>query len=45
MKIFNQLGAVSSPDTHDRFVSEVAILQCNKQIWDDLPQNRLTITM
>ncbi len=43
MKIFNQLGAVCSPDTHDRFVTEIANTQRHKSIWDDLPNNTLTI--
>lgn len=43
LKIFNQLGAVCSPDTHDRFVTDVANTQRGKTIWDDLPNDTLTI--
>ena len=43
MKILNQLGAECSPDTHDRFVTDVASKQRGKTIWDDLPNDTLTI--
>ena len=43
MKIFNQLGAVCSPDTHDRFVTEIVSTQRGKTVWDNLPNNTLTI--
>lgn len=43
MKILNRFGAVSSPDTHDRFVAEVANSQRMKTLWDDLCDEILTI--
>ena len=35
LKVLN-FGAVSSPDTHDCFVTDVATHQRNKTVWDDL---------
>ena len=40
IKIFNQLGAVTSTDTHDHFVTTVAEHQ---SVWDNLPENLFTI--
>ena len=39
----NRLGVTSSPDTHDRFITEVATMQRNKSLWDDLMANTLTL--
>ena len=38
IQILNQFGAVSSSDTHDRFVTEIARIQRTKTVWDDLPK-------
>ena len=43
LKILNQFGAVSSPDTHDRFVTDVATRQRNKTVWDDLSDQIFTL--
>ena len=43
IKILNQLGAVASTDTHDRFVTAVAENQREKSVWDYLPDNVFTI--
>ena len=43
LKVLNRLGCVSSPDTHDRFVTFHAESQHEKDIWDDLPKNIFTI--
>lgn len=43
LKILNRLGAVSSQDTHDRFVTEMAGIQRQKTVWDDLPNNNFTV--
>ena len=43
MKLLNQLGIVCSPDTHDRYVTEIAHNQRNKTLWDFLPQANFTV--
>ena len=43
ISILNRLGCVSSPDTHDRFVTQHAIAQRQSKIWDEIPNNRFTI--
>ena len=43
LRILNRVGAVSSADTHDRFVTEKAELQKGKHIWDVLPSECFTI--
>ena len=43
IKILNQLGAVSSTDTHDRFVIKVAEKQRERDVWYELPDNVFTI--
>lgn len=42
MRIFKRLGAVSSPDTHDRFVTDI-LLVWKHYIWYDLSNETLTI--
>ena len=36
MRIFNQLGVVASPDTHDRYMTSVAEQQRGRSLWNDL---------
>lgn len=43
IKILNQLGAVASADTHDRFVTYVSEKQREKCIWESLPENTFSI--
>ena len=43
IRILNRLGCCSSPDTHDRFVTEHAIARRQAKIWDKLPRNVFTI--
>ena len=43
IRILNQLGAVASTDTHDRFVTAVAENQRAKSVWDTLPDNVFTV--
>ena len=43
MRLLNRLGCVSSPDTHDRFVTHHAVAKRERSIWDDLPKNVFTI--
>ena len=43
IRILNQLGAVSSTDTHDRFVTAVAEKQRERGAWSELPNNVFTI--
>jgi len=43
IQILNRLGCVSSPDTHDRFVTFHATIKRQLQIWDELPSNVFTI--
>ena len=44
IKVFNQFGAVSSPDTHDRFVTDVAACQRKKKtVWHDLSDMIFTV--
>ena len=42
IKILNEFGAVSSPDTHDRFVTDVANHERDKTVWDDLCEGVFT---
>ena len=43
IKILNQLGAVASTDTHDRFVTCVSEHQRERSVWDSLSQNVFSI--
>lgn len=43
MKIFNRLGFVSSPSTHDEFVTSISETQRLKSLWDNLPRDTFTI--
>ena len=43
LRILNRLGCTSSPDTHDRFVTQHAEARCQKQIWDEIPKNVFTV--
>lgn len=43
IKILNQFGAVCSPDTHDRFVTDVACTERQKTVWDHFPMDTLTL--
>ena len=42
-KLIIRLGAVSSPDTHDRYVADMAQLQRSKTVWHDLTDNIFTV--
>jgi len=43
IKIRDQFGAVSSTDTHDRFVTAVAEKQRERSVWYEPPNNAFTI--
>ena len=43
LKILNRIGCVSSPDTHDRFVTYHAEQQRNKSVWEEIPQSVFTV--
>ena len=43
IKILNQLGAVCSTDTHDRFATAVAEKQRERDVWCELPDNVFTV--
>ena len=43
IKILNQLGAVASADTHDRFVTSISNHQRERSVWDSLAQNVFSI--
>ena len=43
IRILNRLGCASSPDTHDRFVTQHAMVQRQATIWDNIPINAFTI--
>jgi hypothetical protein len=43
LKIFNQLGFTSSPDTYDRFVTSQAIRQREESLWDEISKHVFTI--
>ena len=43
IQILNRLGCASSPDTHDRFVTQHAMVQCQAAIWDNIPSNAFAI--
>ena len=43
LRILNRLGCTSSPDTHDRFVTQHAELQRKHSIWDEIPPSVFTV--
>ena len=43
LRILNRLGCVSSPDTHDRFVTSQAKKQRNTELWTELSDKVLSI--
>ena len=43
IRIFNSLGAVSSVDTHDRFVTEEAENERQLSVWDHLDHSTFTV--
>ena len=43
IRILNRLGCVSSPDTHDRFVTEHAQIKRQTSIWEEIPHNVFTV--
>ena len=43
LKILNRIGCVSSPDTHDRFVTYHAELQRHTNVWNEIPEHTFTI--
>ena len=43
IRILNRLGCCSSADTHDRFVTQHAMAQRQRTIWDNIPTNTFTI--
>ena len=43
IKIFNRLGCSTSPDTHDRFVTQHAMARRQSKIWGEIPSNAFTI--
>ena len=43
IRILNRLGCVSSPDTHDRFVTEHAQIKRQRSIWEEIPHNVFTV--
>ena len=43
LQILNRLGCTSSPDTHDRFVTQHAEAQRSKSLWCELPKGVFTV--
>ena len=43
MRILNRLGCVSSPDTHDRFITERAEKKRQQSIWEEIPAKIFTV--
>lgn len=43
LKILNQFGCVSSPDTYDRFVTSHAMRQSERVIWDEMSKHTFTV--
>ena len=43
LKMLNRIGCVSSPDTHDRFVTHHAELQRHTNVWNEIPEHTFTI--
>ena len=43
LRILNRLGCVSSPDSHDRFITEHAETKRHKSIWEEIPPNVFTV--
>ena len=43
IRILNRLGCATSPDTHDRFVTQHAMVQHQSKIWDKISSNTFTI--
>ena len=43
IRILNRLGCATSPDTHDRFVTQHAMAQRQSKIWDEISSNAFTI--
>ena len=43
IRILNRLGCASSPDTHDRYVTQLAMAQRQSTIWNNIPNNVFTI--
>ena len=43
LKLLNRLGCVSSPDTHDRYVTSIAELNRQTSIWDHIPSDTFTV--
>ena len=43
IRILNRLGCASSPDTHDRYVTQHAVAQHQSTIWNNIPNNVFTI--
>ena len=43
LRVLNRLGCVSSPDTHDRFVTQHAEVRRQMSIWNELPKSVFTI--
>ena len=44
IQILNRLGCASFADTHDRYITQYAMVQCQSTIWDDIPNNVFTIS-
>ena len=45
IRILNRLGCATSPDTHDRFVTQHAMAQRQSKIWDNICSNTFTIAL
>ena len=43
IRILNRLGCASSPDTHDRYVTQHAMAQRQSTVWNHIPNNVFTI--
>ena len=43
MRIFNQLGVVATPDTHDRYMTSVAEQQRGRSLWNGLNNKVFTV--